>query len=253
MDSDVVDRTSSSSLLTPLQDLLCAPGPLLALWEISAHSTWWQECDSSQLPVTEIKTGPPNLFSARKFSFSHNGTLPAKNMKFQWKWRLCTMAARLYLWNGRPQRACQQDGSCLFWQLSRGAALDWYCNILEYKAKFYWNLLPAAFSSHWDTITQKIHVQDTLLSSSPTLQALPLQTPPTFESTTNQAWRTTSDSTKRKEEGKGEEEEERVRKEGDKEGFKWTADAPGDVNDVVVISQLGDCLHSTTTVNHCHV
>ena len=36
---DVVDSTIDSSLLTPLQNLLCALYPLLALWEIPACST----------------------------------------------------------------------------------------------------------------------------------------------------------------------------------------------------------------------
>ena len=49
-----------------------------------------------------------------------------------------------------------------------------------------------------------------------------------------------------KEEGEKarEEEEEKAREEGDDEQM---ADTPGNVNDVVVMSQSPDCLHPTTT------
>ena len=41
-----------------------------------------------------------------------------------------------------------------------GAAYDWYCNILEYAPKVYWDLLPPAFSSHWNPITCNIRTVD---------------------------------------------------------------------------------------------
>ena len=41
-----------------------------------------------------------------------------------------------------------------------GAAYDWYCNILEYAPKVYWDLLPPAFSSHWNPITCDIRIVD---------------------------------------------------------------------------------------------
>ena len=115
--------------------------------------------------------------------------------------------------------------------------------VLQYSGlqiKVYWNLLLATFSSHWDPITHNVHLLEILPSMSPMFKddviVPPPQLPPTFESTTNQAQRTTSESTKRKNGGKGEEEKERVRKEGDEEGFKRTADTPGDVSDIIVTS-----------------
>jgi hypothetical protein len=37
-----------------------------------------------------------------------------------------------------------------FCQCLKGAADDWYCNVLEYKLKLYWDLLQATFSAHWN-------------------------------------------------------------------------------------------------------
>ena len=154
---------------------------------------------------------------------------------------------------GGPEGPGDGMGHVYFGTCLEGAALDWYCNILEYEPKVYWYLLPAAFSSHWDPITHEIHAWDVLPSSSPTstdkatatLQALPLQTSPTSYSTTNQAWKATSESMKRERGGKGEEgeEEDRARKEGDEQ----VADALDDMNDIVMTSWLMDCSHQSTT------
>ena len=69
---------------------------------------------------------------------------------------------------GGPEGPGDGMGHVYFGTCLEGAALDWYCNTLEYEPKVYWNLLPTAFSSHWDPITHGIHAQDILLSSSPT-------------------------------------------------------------------------------------
>ena len=121
---------------------------------------------------------------------------------------------------------------------------DWYKE-LESSA-------PEVLTS-WLTLRNHFHVK--WLGTSPsTLLKIPKCDPSIIntatiiphESTTNQAQRATSESTKREEGGKGEEEEERVRNERDKEGFKQTVDAPGYVNDIVVMSQSPDHSHSTT-------
>ena len=145
--------------------------------------------------MTEIRTATPNHFSAQIFFFSLNGTLPAKNTEIQWKRDSVQWLEDYISEIGGPKGHGDRMGHVFFSSCLEGAALDWYCTILEYKPKIYWNLLPATFSSHWNPITQKIHAQDTLPSSSPTStddmitasQALPPQTLPTVESTTNQA------------------------------------------------------------------
>ena len=68
---------------------------------------------------------------------------------------------------GGPEGPGNGMGHVYFGTCLEGAALDWYCNTLEYEPKVYWNLLPMAFSSHWDPITHRIHVWDILPSSSP--------------------------------------------------------------------------------------
>jgi hypothetical protein len=55
-----------------------------------------------------------------------------------------------------------------FCRCLKGAAKDWYCNVLEYKPKVYWDLLAAAFSSHWNPITCDIR----------TVEVSPNLTPP---------------------------------------------------------------------------
>ena len=45
-----------------------------------------------------------------------------------------------------------------------GAGYDWYCNILEYDPKVYWDLLPAAFISNWIPITCDVHTVEVLLN-----------------------------------------------------------------------------------------
>src|SRR5882762_3989044 len=49
-----------------------------------------------------------------------------------------------------------------------GAASDWYCNVLEYKRKLYWDLLQAAFSARWKPVTFDVH----------TVEVSPNLTPP---------------------------------------------------------------------------
>jgi hypothetical protein len=54
-----------------------------------------------------------------------------------------------------------------FCQCLKGAASDWYCNVLEYKPKLYWDLLQAAFSAHWKPVTFNVCVVEVLLSLTP--------------------------------------------------------------------------------------
>jgi hypothetical protein len=49
----------------------------------------------------------------------------------------------------------------------KGAAYDWYGNVLEYKPKVYWDLLAAAFSSHWNPITCDVHTVEVSLNLTP--------------------------------------------------------------------------------------
>ena len=51
---------------------------------------------------------------------------------------------------GGPKGPGDGMGHIYFGTCLEGAALDWYCNTLEYELKVSWNLLPAAFSSHWE-------------------------------------------------------------------------------------------------------
>src|ERR1700691_4181230 len=64
---------------------------------------------------------------------------------------------------GRPNLKHTYFGECL-----TGPGKDWYyCNVLEYKPKVYWNLLQAAISSHWNPITCDIHTVEVLLNLTP--------------------------------------------------------------------------------------
>jgi hypothetical protein len=54
-----------------------------------------------------------------------------------------------------------------FSECLEGATLGWYCNVLEYKPKVYWDLLPAAFSSHWNLFTCDVHTVKVLLNLTP--------------------------------------------------------------------------------------
>jgi hypothetical protein len=54
-----------------------------------------------------------------------------------------------------------------FCQCLEGAADDWYCNILEYEPKVYWDLLQAAFSSHWNPVTCDIRTVEVSLNLAP--------------------------------------------------------------------------------------
>jgi hypothetical protein len=48
-----------------------------------------------------------------------------------------------------------------FSQCLEGAAYEWYCHDLEYKAKLYWDLLSAAFDTRWKP-TSNVHTVDIL-------------------------------------------------------------------------------------------
>jgi hypothetical protein len=48
-----------------------------------------------------------------------------------------------------------------------GAALEWYCHHLEYKAKVYWDLLSTAFDTRWKTTTSDVHTVEVLPNSKP--------------------------------------------------------------------------------------
>jgi len=72
-------------------------------------------------------------------------------------------------------------GECL-----TGPGEDWYCNVLEYKPKVYWDLLQAAFSSYWNPITCDIHTVEVSLNLTPPdniHQALTTYVPPPADCT----------------------------------------------------------------------
>ena len=68
---------------------------------------------------------------------------------------------------GGPEGPGDRMGHVYFGSCLEGEAMDWYYNILDYKSKVYWDLLPAAFSSHWDPITKEICMWDVLPSLTP--------------------------------------------------------------------------------------
>jgi hypothetical protein len=54
-----------------------------------------------------------------------------------------------------------------FYQCFKGAASDWYCNVLEYKPKLYWDLLQAAFSACWKPVAFDVCAVEVLPNLTP--------------------------------------------------------------------------------------
>jgi len=74
-------------------------------------------------------------------------------------------------------------GECL-----TGPGYDWYCNVLEYKSKVYWDLLQAAFVARWNTVTHDVctvEVSPNLKPPDNIRQQLTAYIPPPADCTTN--------------------------------------------------------------------
>jgi hypothetical protein len=54
-----------------------------------------------------------------------------------------------------------------FCQYLKGTASDWYCNVLEYQLKLYWDLLQAAFSARWKPVMFDIRTVEVSLNLTP--------------------------------------------------------------------------------------
>ena len=60
---------------------------------------------------------------------------------------------------GGPGGPAERMKHVYFSRCLEGAALEWYCNDLEYRAKVYWDILSAAFDTRWKPTASNIPVE----------------------------------------------------------------------------------------------